>query len=206
MIIDFLGDSITEGVGATTNERCYVSRVGELLDATVYNCGISGTRIAKRKGFYNHRFDMDFGRRVEDMPVPADYIFVFGGTNDYGHGTAPIGTIDDNTVWTFCGAVNCLIDKLEKVISHDKIVFIVPCKRVGWENKAPYTEGNLKDFVDALIAILNKRNVKYIDLWNVFEDFSENGYFVDGLHPNDKGHEKIAQMIAEFIKNDIKNK
>ncbi|MBO7345757.1 MAG: hypothetical protein J6U92_07470 [Clostridia bacterium] len=27
-------------------------------------------------------------------------------------------------------------------------------------------------------------------------------YFVDGLHPNDKGHSLIAEKICEFIKND----
>lgn len=208
MVIDFLGDSITEGIGASSEKNFYVSRVRDMLGATVYNCGISGTRIAKRNGFYNHKFDIDFGRRVEDLPMPADYVFVFGGTNDYGHGTAPIGCVSDDTPWTFCGAVNCLIDKLEKVISHDKIVFITPCKRVGWANKATFTNGNLKDFFDALVAVLNKRNVKYIDLWELFAEADLGGkdYFADNVHPNDNGHAKIAQTIVEFIKNDTKNK
>ena len=134
MIIDFLGDSITEGTGASTPENCYVSKVGEILGIKTFNCGIGGTRIARRKGFYNHRYDIDFNQRVKLLPLPADYVFVFGGTNDYGHGNAPIGKPSDKTVWTFCGAVNLLIDKIEKIIEHDKLVFMTPCKRYLWQN------------------------------------------------------------------------
>ena len=43
----FIGDSITEGVGASSNEFCYVSRFATAHpEATVYNFGIGGTRIA----------------------------------------------------------------------------------------------------------------------------------------------------------------
>lgn len=209
MVIDFLGDSITEGCGASAQENCYVSKVGEILGETVYNCGIGGTRIARRKGFYNHKHDIDFNERVKYLPLPADYIFVFGGTNDYGHGNAPVGKPSDRTVWTFCGAVNLLIDKLEKKIAHDKIVFIIPCKRYGWENNGRFVTANLKDFADALKAVLKKREIKYVDLWEVFDE-PENGgnteFFADGLHPNDKGHAKIAEVVAEFIRNDDKTR
>lgn len=205
MIIDFLGDSITEGVGASSLNKCYVSKVAEFLNAAVYNCGISGTRIARRKNFYKHIFEVDFVKRVDLLPMPADYVFVFGGTNDYGHGDAPIGKVSDNDVWTFCGATNCLIDELEKIIEKDKIVFITPCKRFGWREKAPFTDGNLKDFVDALISVLERRGIKHIDLWQAFDEPENEGnteFFADGLHPNDNGHEKIARIISDFVKVD----
>ena len=44
--IYFLGDSITEGVGASDAEHCYVSVFGKLSGAIVKNYGISATRIA----------------------------------------------------------------------------------------------------------------------------------------------------------------
>ena len=44
--IYFLGDSITEGVGASDTEHCYVSVFGKLSGAVVKNYGISATRIA----------------------------------------------------------------------------------------------------------------------------------------------------------------
>ena len=46
MKINFLGDSITEGVGASAPENNYVSLVGKKTGHEVINYGISGTRIA----------------------------------------------------------------------------------------------------------------------------------------------------------------
>lgn len=44
----FLGDSITEGVGVSSPEKCYVSVFGKMSGAIVKNYGIGGTRIAKQ--------------------------------------------------------------------------------------------------------------------------------------------------------------
>ena len=50
--------------------------------------------------------------RISDRDVDA--VVVFGGTNDYGHGDAKFGNIDDECVNTYCGAINSLITKLKK--------------------------------------------------------------------------------------------
>ena len=47
--INFLGDSITEGVGASTPEKCFVSQIAQKTKAICNNYGISGTRIAKQR-------------------------------------------------------------------------------------------------------------------------------------------------------------
>ena len=41
-------------------------------------------------------------------------IFVFGGTNDYGHGDAPLGKQGDNDPLTFYGALYDLYQRLLK--------------------------------------------------------------------------------------------
>ena len=49
-VINFLGDSITQGVGASSKETNYVSQTKEILNlAAANNYGISATRIAPRK-------------------------------------------------------------------------------------------------------------------------------------------------------------
>ena len=61
--------------------------------------------------------------------------------------------------------------------------------------------------MDALVKILEKRDINYINLWDLFEEPENNGeteFFADGLHPNDKGHLKIAETVAKFIKTDSK--
>ena len=49
MRIAFLGDSITEGCGASAEEFFYVNQVGKTLNAKVLNYGVGGTRIARQK-------------------------------------------------------------------------------------------------------------------------------------------------------------
>ena len=48
MKINFLGDSITQGAGASCVATQYVSLVGEMLACEARNYGEGGTRIAKQ--------------------------------------------------------------------------------------------------------------------------------------------------------------
>lgn len=115
MKILFLGDSITAGAGLNTKEEMFTALVGKMTKAEVKNYGIGGTRIARNsQSSADSSFDEDFLKRAEKMDKKADLVFVFGGTNDYGHGDAPIGEISDETPYTFYGAMNLLIRYLEK--------------------------------------------------------------------------------------------
>ena len=101
---NFLGDSITEGVGVPSPEFAYWNVLKEkfgLAEARGY--GIGGTRIARQHTPTANRpqFDRDFCSRVGEMNPDADLVVVFGGTNDFGHGDAPIGTSADRTPDTF---------------------------------------------------------------------------------------------------------
>ena len=88
--IDFLGDSITEGALASSQEKTFVALVGKMLPCFARNYGVSATRIAKQRiPSADPRADLDFVQRVEDLDSTADFVVVFGGTNDYGHGDAP---------------------------------------------------------------------------------------------------------------------
>ena len=76
--VNFIGDSITEGVGASSYETCYVSRFAAMTGAICRNYGISGTRIARRKVPYEiPEFDRDFNSRYHLMEEDADVIVVF---------------------------------------------------------------------------------------------------------------------------------
>ena len=113
-IINFLGDSITEGCGTTGIEKRFteiIQKNHNLCKANNY--GIGGTRFArKRVPSENPKWDEDFCSRVEGMDENADIIVVFGGTNDFGHGDAPIGAFEDKTNDTFYGACRVLMESL----------------------------------------------------------------------------------------------
>ena len=205
MLIDFFGDSITEGVGASSVNNCFVERVGQLLNCKVINHGIGGTRFAKQsKPSDEPRWDLDFCSRLNELNKDADLVFVFGGTNDYGHGDAPIGKIEDKTPETFYGACNYIVENLLKTYKKDQITFILPLHRVNEES--PYGDGYknpslpLKGYTNIIIEVLNKHNIKYLDFRNNFGEAENSPLLSDGLHPNDKGHDLLARLIVEFIK------
>lgn len=84
----FLGDSITEGVGVSDLKNLYCERVkAELGLSNAVNYGIGGTRIAAQADDGGQAFAV----RYQKMDDDAALVIVFGGTNDFGHGTAPVG-------------------------------------------------------------------------------------------------------------------
>ena len=77
MKILFLGDSITQGVGASEDSLNYVGRVKNKLGCDAINYGVSGTRIGRQTYMYfTPMFNYDFRLRAEIMEKEADlYLF-----------------------------------------------------------------------------------------------------------------------------------
>ena len=138
--INFLGDSITQGVGASCADTIYHAVLKkEAKLKLVRNFGISGTRFAIQSGTEerpkNDTFDlMSFAERFEHMNDDADAVVVFGGTNDFGHGDAPIGTFDDREPNTFYGACHYIFSELIKKYLGKPIVIMTPLHRT-WESE-----------------------------------------------------------------------
>lgn len=68
------------------------------------------------------------------MNEEADVIVVFGGTNDFGHGDAPIGNMNDRTPDTFYGALHCLYENIIRKFSDAFIFVITPLHRHNENN------------------------------------------------------------------------
>lgn len=212
--VNFLGDSITQGVGASAAEFNFVNQTKLLLGlAEARNYGISGTRIAPRKlPSANPIFDQPFTSRVEGMDANADAIVVFGGTNDFGHGMAPLGTVADEGEETFCGALKVLFVKLIEKYPGKPIVVLTPLHRLGENNIDGDANGHkyplghpLRDFVLAIKDVAEIYSLPVLDLWSVSGmqpsiPAIQQGFMPDGLHPNDAGHRLIAERLSEFLK------
>ena len=208
--INFLGDSITEGAGASRHENAYCMVIEREYEAICQNYGICGTRIAKQHTpSDNPRFDMDFCSRVEDMDADADIVVVFGGTNDFGHGDAPLGSMSDRTPDTFYGALHTLYTELLEKFPESPIVVITPLHRLNEDNprgdsNKPQNVGTLKTYVEIIREVAEYYSLPLLDLYkesglqpNV--PITNEKYFVDGLHPNDEGHKILARKIANFL-------
>ena len=207
----FLGDSITEGVGASDPSKCYVNLIEKYENAHCVNYGISGTRIARQsKPSENPMEDQDFLSRVPQMQDKADLIVVFGGTNDFGHGDAPLGTFNDSTEYTFYGALHLLYTSLIEKYPTTDIVVLTPLHRLtendiygNGRKEIPSVE--LKEYVNAMKEVAEYYSLPVLDL------FASSGlqpkipaiqeiYMPDGLHPSDAGYEKLAHKIIQFLK------
>ncbi len=208
--IVFLGDSITQGAGATKKENVYLEVCAKKLGAKAVNFGVGGTRIAPQITPSAEAFcDEYFLLRAKKMDKDADLVVVFGGTNDFGHGDAPFGRIGDKDPATFCGAYDALIEYLMATYGKEKLIIVYPLRRrneTATNGDGSKAEGSkpLAEYHDAEKVVAEKCGLKSVDFWNDGDlnpntpDGNEN--FADGLHPNDIGHRLLGEKLAEAIK------
>ncbi|MBQ4262699.1 MAG: hypothetical protein IJB83_00445 [Bacilli bacterium] len=207
----FVGDSITYGEG-TTNK--YWEYLDESLNlSTVTGMGISGSTISVKSDYGTQNTPLI--NRYTTIP-DADLISIFMGTNDYGHET-PLGTIEDTTDVSFYGALNVIVPALKEAHPNSRIVFVTPIHRYGfgtskilgtaftYDNLPNGVGANLEDYVNAIKEVCSKNDIPVIDLFTLFKlDVTDasirSEYIPDGLHPNAKGHQVIADLIASELR------
>ncbi len=207
--IVFLGDSITEGAGVADSQNIYWNRIAQMTGAECYGYGIGGTRIAKQRVPTNPRHDSDFCSRVDSMIPDADVVVVFGGTNDFGHGDAPMGTMADRDNDTFYGALHMLYRKLLERYPEGQIVVMTPTHRLGEDNNVVNELGVrrcgcLLDYVEAIRKVAAYYSLPVLDMWNISGiqpavNVLKDKFMPDGLHPNDAGHQKMAEKFVGFV-------
>lgn len=204
----FLGDSITAGAGASSYDKSYVPVFAELSGAEAKNYGIGGTRIARQVNIIgDNQYDRDFLMRVDEMDADADIVIVFGGTNDYGHGDAPMGNFESRDVKTFYGAMHCLCLKLLNKYPNADILFMTPLHRENEDafvSDAGISKLPLSKYVSAIKEVAEYYALPVLDLYSVSGiqpkvDVIKELYMPDGLHPSDKGARRTAERLYGFL-------
>ena len=213
--INFLGDSITEGHGTSdwgTKPFHQLLRIRCGL-AEARNYGKGGTKIARLPVVTDHPFDQDFNLRAPDMNHDADAVVVFGGTNDFGHGTIPLGDMDSRDIHTFYGGLQCLCTFLINTYKDKPIIFMTPLHRLNevLDHNNRIKDGNknarpLVEFVRAVREVCEFYGIPVLDLYRDCALYGQNWawcekYMPDGLHPSDAGHELIANKLQRFLEN-----
>ena len=188
--LNILGDSITEGVGASGPEHGFV----RLLENR------SGRPLPQlRRRGHPHRAPALRARRRRFLhPGAADGPGGGRGcgvwrTNDFGHGDAPLGAFGDRTPATFWGALHTLFTRLEERFPGVKIVVATPMRRAVEHKEG---KADLCDYVRAIRQTAAAFGLPVLDLYER-EDLSV--YTPDGLHPNDEGHALLARLFQNFL-------
>lgn len=212
-VIAFLGDSITHGVEIREN---YVKLLGEQLGVPVQNAGFPGSTMAKitRESTYKGH---SYVERLEELDAGVEYVFVMGGTNDYGSDVdqaTPLGELDSTDETTFYGALKYIIQGIKEQCPNATLIFATPLRRS--DEMFGYPEGGcneygltLADYCTAILEVCAEKEIPCIDLYHEFtlydpEDFSFEQLTKDGLHPNEAGHKALADFLLPLLQEYMK--
>lgn len=202
--VNFLGDSITYGVGTSCEDARFTALIEkEQKLAVMRNYGISATRIARQQDGSDG--GSNYCDRISSMDADADVIVVFGGTNDFGHGDAPIGTPEDRTPDTFYGACHYMMQNLMEKYPQALIVILTPIHRTS-EDELNMHQCRLSDYVNIIRETASYYALPLLDLYSMSGiqprvEINRTTYCPDGLHPNDAGNRLLADRIVGFIAN-----
>lgn len=222
-----LGDDMTvlspNSLLYTPNRRNYMYWVNQKLEFSTLNIlGLDGSTLSTCKTVPN-----SFTQRMKSIPENSNLITVFGGYNDLWLDNSKLGTIDDMDTNTIYGALNTLATYL--LMNHPKsiIVFFTMLhwtwERDGRSDNAPYVKnqnGVTTELINQAIRdVCAKYSIPVIDLeknsgifpgtfdqtTNTATKFPHFNYYTyDGLHLNERGHQKISNLIvSELLKLDV---
>jgi|SRR3990167_1230743 len=212
MRILIFGDSIT--YGAWDKEGGWVTRLRKFLDektlneedfyCLIYNLGVSGNTT----GDLLERFEFEIKQRIKEKE-DAMIIFAIGG-ND--------ATFINNqnqclvSQLQFSENIGKLIKLAEKYTA--KIIFtgILPCDEsktipIPWAPDKSYKNEHIIQYDKIIKSVCQGKDISFIDVFNQFINLDYKNLLEDGQHPNSAGHQKIFEIIKEFlIANKIFNK
>ena len=210
MILDgkkivFLGDSITRGAYLTNENDCYAERVKRAFQWEMFaNHSVPGSRIGEYIGPDPKRIKGSFLERYPNMPDDMDIVVVFGGTNDFGIGNAPMGDSWDEKPETFCGAVNLLMKGLKAKYPEAIKVVVTPLHRKNEHVANEFSGAVLDEYVKILCDKAKENGFRIFDLRSAAslspcEEYYKELIIEDGIHPNEKAHELIAIEFIQYL-------
>jgi len=197
------GDSIT--YGAWDKEGGWVRRLRKFLDENyedylIYNLGISGNNTDD----LIERFEFETKQRLKEND---ETIIIFAiGTND----SQFVHSENKNRI-----VLEKFKDNLQKLINlaqefSSKIIFVgltpvdeTKTTPIPWNTDKSYKNEYIQKYNETIKNICDENKIYFIE---VFEKLKETNYqelLEDGLHPNSVGHQKIFEVVKDFL---IENK
>jgi len=179
MKIVFLGDSLTEGYGLSEQNCAWVNIISKEMKCEIINEGISGdTTLGMLSRLIN----------IIEKYSPK-YVFIMGGTNDLNF------NMPNNFIFANINSITRILKKynVEAIIG-------IPTKMIGDGKtiEGDYLKELINQYSINLREFLENDGLSYIDFFKLSQDFGDSDYLDDGLHPNEKGHKKMADY---FLKN-----
>ncbi len=183
-----IGDSITEGAGTRVwNKRSYPVVLDSLMgeDYLVMNCGRSGAAMLKKSDFPYWKCN-EFDNAFFFQP---DIVTISLGTNDAKDNNWDAENYEKD--------YQSLIDTLRSLKSNPEIYLCLPPP--AFERRYNINDTTIREQVIPIIQKLAEaNNLPVIDAYTKLLDQGEN--FPDGIHPNETAATKLAEVIANVLK------
>ena len=197
-----LGDSYTAGFGLRDGSHGWPDLVSEALGLEQRNYSISGSSFAA-----GPRGSAPMVERCQELPkLPApDIILLQGGSNDHVR-DIPLGQTEERDEESFCGALNLIVDHLQKTYPEAQIVCFTPWISDGGQNGLSLTA---EDYVQAMVKLCAARNIFCYDASRTEENgmaLNDEGFrsrfclsSMDRYHLNPAGHRRFAPVMADWL-------
>lgn len=209
------GDSITwydgqtlaasSGGGTGGGVLCvgYIQTVANQLGVTYDNQGSNGKSMCGNDGNEDYTKIAAYDFSTKELCTIAH------GTNDFklNRSIGTIGSITDTvfTNTTFYGAYRTALNAIIDSNQDCEIVLLTPVQRdndsynIEYVNSAGHT---LSNYVDAIKALGEMYSCRVIDLYSVsgINFYNVLDFTIDGLHPNNNGHLKMANTVITEIR------
>ena len=164
----------------------------------LYNLSISGDTT----GWLLERFENETKQRTDFREEGEETVIIFAiGIND----TKFILEQDVTMVPAkqFENNISTLIQQAKKHTAKIVFVGLTPLDENVEKFTKPlgyvYRNEHIKRFDDIIKSVCTKNGVHFVE---IFEKFSADGYkqlLEDGLHPNSAGHQRVFEIVKEFL-------
>jgi len=192
-VIGCIGDSITQGVGASDQAMfSYPAQMGRILwkDAIVQNFGNSGSTMRDDLGdAYTNR--ATYASAVK-AAASVDIFTIMLGTNDS----------DRDRTWTDADTEsynNSCLGIMDALKKKNKDLKFVLANCPAYFGAGTFGSAKIRQIQNALLSIVNDAGypTTFFDMYSVTKTMRFD--YPDSLHPNNKGHLKMAEAFAEYL-------
>lgn len=203
---------VNSAVGGNTLMELYDEN--GLYKGVSWQVGLSGTTAGHPDAVGNDQY----GAPEHD----ADIAIVFAGTNDWAGTNRDVSTggFLSSDEMTIDGAVRAIIEKMSIYHPGTRLLFIAPMQRnndfdlqqIGSgradergnatnQRDSSETWCTLEDVVDSIVDTCRFFGVPCLDLYHEggFNRLNITTFSDDGLHPNQDGHARLAELISNKI-------
>lgn len=174
--VAFLGDSFTAGTGASSKSNRWTSRVSKSKGWRELNYGVGGTNFGSKGPSASA---LPYVERLTDLIMSNPDIVVVSSAGN---------SLDKDQTEEIAET----FETLRAELPDTQIIATSPYTRAG-----TYPE-HLETFGDDVRDGVESVGGTYVDIGHPLESRPE-GMAKDGVHPNDKGYELIAEAVEEKL-------